>query len=142
MRVELFKSTNFAILNVFEDILGEICCHYSTVIHFFQLCCENSLLIFEIGRLLTKTPYLGSNSLNWEQLTRLYSDEMSCRMLRGVVQRAFPEELVAKMMNAQEYYVLLPLSVQHLSWEGPSTSAINLPVPYRLLILAEYHYVI
>ena len=37
LRVELFKSKNFAILYVFEYILGEICCHYSIVIHFFQL---------------------------------------------------------------------------------------------------------
>ena len=28
---------------------------------------------------------------------------------------AFPEEMAAKMMDAQKYYILLPLRVRHLS---------------------------
>ena len=68
------KGKNFAVLCVFEDILGEICCH--SLLNCFALFSTllwklPRLLIFEIGRFWAKTPYLGSNFLNREQLAEL-----------------------------------------------------------------------
>ena len=58
-----FQGKNTVILYVFKEIIGEICRHLSIVMPIFWHFCENSRLIFEIGRFQAETPYLGSNSL-------------------------------------------------------------------------------